>query len=75
MKWIIRAIAVAAVLTGSAVAGWTQTPECTDELKTAKYSEWYDNRKDNQEAAYKAAKDFLTACPSEPEDGPWAAQL
>jgi hypothetical protein len=75
MKWIIRAIAVAAVLTGSAVAGWAQTPECTDELKTAKYSEWYDNRKDNQEAAYKAAKDFLTACPSEPEDGPWAAQL
>lgn len=66
---------MAAVLTGSAVAGWAQTPECTDELKTAKYQEWYDNRKDNQEAAYKAATDFLTACPSEPEDGAWGAQV
>lgn len=68
-------MAVAAVLTGSAVAGWAQTPECTDELKTAKYSEWYDNRKDNQEAAYKAASEFITACPNEPEDGAWGAQV
>jgi len=75
MRRINRAIAVAAVLTVSAIGAWAQTPQCTDELKTAKYTEWYDNRKDNQEAAYKAATEFLAACPSEPEDGPWAAQL
>jgi hypothetical protein len=75
MRWINRAIAVAAVLTVSAIAAWAQTPECTDDLKTAKYTAWYENRKDNQDAAYKAASDFLTACPNEPEDGPWAAQL
>jgi len=66
---------MAAVLMVSAIGAWAQTPECTDELKTAKYQEWYDNRKDNQEAAYKAASDFITACPSEPEDGPWGAQV
>ena len=66
---------MAAVLTVSAIGAWAQTPECTDELKTAKYSEWYDNRKDKQDVAYKAANDFLTACPNEPADGPWAAQL
>src|ERR1041384_3318346 len=75
MRWINRAIVMAAVLIISAIGAWAQTPECTDELKTAKYSEWYDNRKDNQEAAYKAATEFLSACPNEPEDGPWAAQL
>jgi hypothetical protein len=75
MRWINRGIALAAVLTVSAIAGWAQTPECTDELKTAKYSEWYDNRKDKQEVAYKAATDFLTACPSEPEDGAWGPQV
>ena len=62
------------MLTVSAVAAWAQA-ECTDELKTAKYTEWYENRKDKQDVAYKAANDFLTACPNEPEDGPWAAQL
>jgi hypothetical protein len=75
MRWINRAILMAAVLTVSAIGAWAQTPECTDELKTAKYSEWYDNRKDKQDVAYKAANDFLTACPNEPADGPWAAQV
>lgn len=63
------------MLTVSAIGAWAQTPECTDELKTAKYTEWYENRKDKQDVAYKAANDFLTACPNEPQDGPWAAQL
>jgi len=75
MRWINRAIVVAAVLTVSGIAAWAQTPECTDELKTAKYSEWYDNRKDKQDVAYKAASDFLTACPNEPEDGAWGPQV
>ena len=75
MKRINRAIALAALLAMSSVAAWAQTQECTDEFKTAKYTEWYDNRKDKQDVAYKAANDFLTACPNEPADGPWAAQL
>src|SRR5262245_57460931 len=75
MRWINRAIVVAAVLTVSAIAAWAQTPECTDELKTAKYSEWYDNRKDKQDVAYKAASDFLKACQNEPEDGAWGPQV
>ena len=75
MRWINRAIAVGAVVTVSAITGWAQTPECTDELKTAKYTEWYENRKDKQDVAYKAATDFLTACPNEQADCPWASQL
>jgi hypothetical protein len=74
MRWINRAIVMVAVLTVSAVAAWAQD-QCTDELKTAKYSEWYDNRKDKQDVAYKAASDFLAACPSEPEDGAWGPQV
>lgn len=64
MRWINRAITLAALLALSAVAAWAQTQECTDEFKTAKYTEWFDNRKDNQDAAYKAAKDYVTACPT-----------
>ena len=65
---------MSAVLLVSAIGAWAQDT-CTDELKTAKYSEWYDNRKDKQDVAYKAASDFLAACPNEPEDGPWGAQV
>ncbi len=65
---------MAAVLMVSAIGAWAQD-QCTDDLKTAKYQEWYDNRKDHQDVAYKAANDFLTACPSEPEDGAWGAQV
>ncbi len=75
MKWINRAIALAALLALSTVAAWAQTQECTDEFKTAKYTEWYNNRQSDQDVAYKAANDFLTACPNEPADGPWAPQL
>src|SRR5574341_185746 len=64
MKWINRTIALSAVLALSAVAAWAQTQDCTDEFKTAKYTEWYENRKDNQDMAYKAAKDYVTACPT-----------
>jgi hypothetical protein len=74
MRWINRAIVMSALLLVSAIGAWAQDT-CTDELKTAKYTEWYENRKDKQDVAYKAATDFLTACPNEPEDGPWAAQL
>jgi len=46
----------------STVSVWAQAKECTDDFKTATYSKWYDNRKDNQDAAYEAAKEYLSVC-------------
>ena len=65
MKWIKRATALAAVLTLSAVSAWAQAKECTDDFKTATYSKWYDNRKDKQDVAYEAAKEYLSVCTTE----------
>jgi hypothetical protein len=62
MKFINQAIAIAAVLTLSAVSAWAQAKECTDDFKTATYSKWYDNRKDKQDVAYEAAKEYLSVC-------------
>ena len=62
MKFINRATALAVVLTLSAVSTWAQAKECTDDFKTATYSKWYDNRKDNQDAAYAAAKEYVSVC-------------
>lgn len=65
MKFTKRAIAIAAVLTLSAVSAWAQAKECTDEFKTATYSKWYDNRKEKQDIAYEAAKEYLAVCTTE----------
>jgi hypothetical protein len=65
MRWINRAIALSALLALSSVAAWAQTPECTEEFKTAKYTEWYNNRQSDQDAAYKAAKEYVAACPTD----------
>src|SRR5688572_12860751 len=62
MKFINRATALAVVLTLSAVSAWAQAKECTDDFKTATYSKWYDNRKDNQDLAYAAAKEYVAVC-------------
>ena len=62
MKLINRATALAVVLTLSAVSAWAQAKECTDDFKTATYSKWYDNRKDKQDVAYEAAKEYLSVC-------------
>lgn len=62
MKFINRATALAVVLTLSAVSAWAQAKECTDEFKTATYSRWYDNRKDKQDVAYEAAKEYTSVC-------------
>lgn len=75
MKFINRAIALAAVLTLSAVSAWAQPKECTEEFKTATYSKWYDNVKTNQEVAYQAANEYLTVCPNEPADNAYATAL
>jgi hypothetical protein len=66
---------LAAMLSVSAGAAVAQNAECTEDLKTSTYTKWYENRKENQEVAYQAANEFLTACPNEPADGPWAQQL
>ncbi|HEX6188473.1 MAG TPA: hypothetical protein VFZ40_10360 [Pyrinomonadaceae bacterium] len=65
MKFINRATALAVVLTLSAVSAWAQAKECTDDFKTATYSKWYDNRKDKQDVAYEAAKEYLAVCTTE----------
>ncbi|MFY9620319.1 MAG: hypothetical protein WAM70_06235 [Pyrinomonadaceae bacterium] len=65
MKFINRATALTVVLILSAVSAWAQAKECTDEFKTATYSKWYDNRKDKQDVAYEAAKEYLTVCTTE----------
>ncbi len=62
MKFINRATALAVVLTLSAVSAWAQAKECTDDFKTATYSKWYDNRKEKQDVAYEAAKEYLSVC-------------
>ena len=66
-------MALTAVLALSAVSVWAQTPECTDEFKTATYSKWYDNREKDQAAAYEASKEYLTVCPT--DDSPYATAL
>ncbi|MGZ5434699.1 MAG: hypothetical protein ACXWID_05885 [Pyrinomonadaceae bacterium] len=65
MKFINRATALAVMLALSAVSAWAQAKECTDDFKTATYSKWYDNRKDKQDVAYEAAKEYLSVCTTE----------
>lgn len=42
-----------------------QPKECNDEFKAATYQKWYDNRKEHQDVAYEAAKDYLATCTAE----------
>jgi len=70
MKWINRAIVLAAVLALSAVSAWAQAKECNDEFKTATYSKWYDNREKDQAVAYEAAKEYVAVCPT--DESPYA---
>ena len=66
-------MALAAMLTLSGVAVVAQSPECTEDFKTATYTKWFDNRKEHQDVAYQAAKDYLTTCPT--DDSPYATAL
>jgi len=45
-----------------AVPALAQAKECNDEFKSATYQKWYDNRKEHQDVAYAAAKDYLATC-------------
>jgi hypothetical protein len=48
-----------------AVPAWAQGKECTDEFKSSTYQKWYDNRKEKQDVAYQAAKEYLEVCTTE----------
>jgi tetratricopeptide (TPR) repeat protein len=62
---MINILAGAAILAIFAVPALAQTKECTDEFKSATYSKWYDNRKEHQDVAYQAAKEYLATCTTE----------
>jgi hypothetical protein len=59
---MIKLLTLAAMVAVFAVPAWAQAKECTDEFKAATYQKWYDNRKDHQDVAYAAAKDYLSTC-------------
>ena len=65
MKRIIMLLAAAVVLAAFAAPALPQAKECNDEFKAATYQKWYDNRKDHQDVAYQAAKDYLATCTTE----------
>jgi hypothetical protein len=62
MKRTTLLLAVAVVSAAFAAPALAQSDKCTDEFKSATYQKWYDNRKDHQDVAYAAAKDYLATC-------------
>src|SRR5260370_38595796 len=58
-------MALAAMLAGFAAPALAQSKECNEDFKSATYQKWYDNRKDHQDVAYQAAKDYLGTCTTE----------
>ena len=65
MKRTIKLLALAGMFAVFAAPTLSQTKECTDEFKSATYQKWYDNRKDHQDVAYQAARDYLATCTTE----------
>lgn len=79
MRYTIRLVILAAMLAFTLPAFAQEHPaggnavECSDETKAALYAEFLANRKGktpenpngNQDAAYNAAKKYMTACPAE----------
>ena len=65
MKRTIILIAATLMMAAFVVPALAQTKECNDEFKAATYQKWYDNRKDHQDVAYQAAKDYLATCTTE----------
>jgi len=62
MRRTIKLVTLAAMLAAFAAPAWAQAKECNDEFKSATYQKWYDNRKDHQDVAYDAAKEYLSVC-------------
>src|SRR2546423_11737484 len=73
MKQKIRLLTLSAAVAVFATPAMAQSKECNDEFKTTTYGKWYDNRKDHQEVAYQAAKEYLATCPT--DDSPYSTAL
>jgi len=54
-----------AMLAAFSAPALAQTKECNEEFKSATYQKWYDNRKEHQDVAYQAAKEYLATCTTE----------
>ena len=65
MRRMINLMALAAIFAVFAVPALAQTKECTDEFKSTTYQKWWDNRKEHQDVAYQAAKEYLSVCTTE----------
>jgi hypothetical protein len=65
MKRLIILLAAVVMSVAFAAPALAQAKECNDEFKAATYQKWYDNRKDHQDVAYQAAKDYLATCTTE----------
>ena len=80
MKQTIRFVVLAAMLalTLPALAqaqGTGATGDCTDDNKAKFYTQYYENRKDHQDIAYTAAKQYLAACPNADDTDKYAKVL
>ena len=73
MKRTIRLFALVAASAMFAVPVLAQTKECTEEFKTSTYQKWYENRKEHQDVAYQAAKEYLATCPN--DESPYSTAL
>src|SRR5438445_10294053 len=73
MKLTFKLFTLVAMMALFAVPAWAQAKECTDDFKQSTYSKWYDNRKDHQDIAFQAAKEYLSTCPA--DDSPYATAL
>jgi hypothetical protein len=73
MRRIINLLTLAATLALCAAPALAQAKECTDDFKSATYKTWYDNRKDHQDIAFKAAEEYGTVCPT--DTGPYGTAL
>jgi arginine utilization protein RocB len=65
MKRTIKVLALTGLFAVFAAPALAQTKECTDEFKSATYQKWYDNRKEHQDVAAQAAKEYLATCTTE----------
>lgn len=73
MKRTIKILALAAIFAVFATPALAQAKECNDEFKSATYQKWYDNRKEHQDIAYQAAKEYLDVCST--DDSAYATAL
>ena len=65
MRRMINLLALAAIFAVFAIPALAQSKECSDEFKSTTYQKWWDNRKEHQDVAYQAAKEYLATCTTE----------